>query len=345
MPNTLLALAAGILSGANQPGASFGDALAGGAKALYGNAVANREYNLERAKALQAAKAARMAGMIDLMKSQDFKVSMSRQLPDGRVSKIDVPASMAETLQSQGWQLGETGESRLDRYEGEMTGAQIMRQTGMGNLDPSKVYKFSGNFNPLTGQRIIDPASVVGKNESEQRPMSQSELMAIKEKQNATIGAIQTYDTVLQNIENLKTHPGLRGSVGWASLLMKSKIPGTQEANFMADLEQIRDQVFLPAVRQMQGMGQLSDAEGRALSNSFSNLSSQRDVKSFLSTLDKFKRIVSTKRSSLQQMGSMYQQAIQAQEQGGSYGGGYQAPKMRKLRNKRTGEIKWVEVQ
>lgn len=76
--------------------------------------------------------------------------------------------------------------------------------------------------------------------------------------------------TTIETGRRLLNHPGLAGSVGKWNL--ERKIPGTDAASFAAELDSFKAQNFIPAVQAMKGMGQLSDAEGRKLTDAIGAL-------------------------------------------------------------------------
>ena len=74
---------------------------------------------------------------------------------------------------------------------------------------------------------------------------------------------VASFDTMLGTLDRLGDHEGLSRSVGAMSLL--PTMPGSDSANFQAELETFQSQAFIPMVAQLKGMGALSDAEGRKL--------------------------------------------------------------------------------
>lgn len=74
---------------------------------------------------------------------------------------------------------------------------------------------------------------------------------------------LASFDTMLGTLDRLANHPGLAGSVGLRGAI--PTLPGTDAANFQAELNTFQSQAFLPMVAQLKGMGALSDAEGKKL--------------------------------------------------------------------------------
>lgn len=74
---------------------------------------------------------------------------------------------------------------------------------------------------------------------------------------------VASFDTMLGTLSRLADHPGLKRSVGLYSALPTT--PGSDSANFQAELNTFQSQAFIPMVAQLKGMGALSDAEGKKL--------------------------------------------------------------------------------
>ena len=74
---------------------------------------------------------------------------------------------------------------------------------------------------------------------------------------------VASFDTMLGTLDRLGKHPGLSRSVG--AVGMFPTMPGSDSANFQAELNTFQSQAFIPMVAQLKGMGALSDAEGKKL--------------------------------------------------------------------------------
>lgn len=88
---------------------------------------------------------------------------------------------------------------------------------------------------------------------------------------------------VLDQAELLFNHPGRKIGTGATSFL--SNIPGTDAKDFQANLDTFKAQTFIPLVSALKGMGALSDAEGRKLSDSIGALNPQMSTKAFEESL------------------------------------------------------------
>lgn len=90
---------------------------------------------------------------------------------------------------------------------------------------------------------------------------------------------IASFDTMLGTLDRLGKHPGLSRSVGITGAF--PTMPGSDSANFQASLDTFQSQAFLPMVAQLKGMGALSDAEGKKLTQAVGELSPKMGEKAF----------------------------------------------------------------
>lgn len=88
-------------------------------------------------------------------------------------------------------------------------------------------------------------------------------------------------------INRLLTSPGREGATGTWNL---SRFwPGSQEADFAAEVETLKAQTFLPMVQQLRGMGALSNAEGDKLNAAVGALNFNMSEKAFANSLGRIR--------------------------------------------------------
>lgn len=107
------------------------------------------------------------------------------------------------------------------------------------------------------------------------------------DRQAAAQGAVDTFSTALDSLNEIESSPGLKKAVGFNSAF--PTIPGTDAANFEARLDTFKAQTFLPMVASMKGMGALSDAEGKKLSDAVGALSPKMSEDAFRSSIGKIR--------------------------------------------------------
>ena len=111
----------------------------------------------------------------------------------------------------------------------------------------------------------------------------------------ANSGVVAAYQIAGETLDRLKEHPGLKEAVGvgWektAIPFVGPVIPGTDRANFVAELESFKSQVFLPMVQNLRGMGALSDAEGKKLTAAVGALETNMSEDAFKSSIENIKK-------------------------------------------------------
>jgi hypothetical protein len=86
------------------------------------------------------------------------------------------------------------------------------------------------------------------------------------ERQRAQKGTEISTQKALDDAAALYMHPGREAGTGFSSWM--GNIPGTQAKDFTARLNTFKAETFVPMVSALKGMGALSDAEGKKLSES-----------------------------------------------------------------------------
>jgi hypothetical protein len=116
----------------------------------------------------------------------------------------------------------------------------------------------------------------------------------LEAKNQAVSGQVASIDTMLDSLDRIKTHPGLKNSVGFMSVT--PTMPGSNSANFQAELETFQSQAFIPMVSQLKGMGALSDAEGKKLTAAVGALNPRMSETAFKNSLDRIKKDIEAAR-------------------------------------------------
>lgn len=120
---------------------------------------------------------------------------------------------------------------------------------------------------------------------------SASEKLAAKGLAGESSG--QFFETAVSSLERLKTHEGLDKAVGIRSMF--PTIPGGHAADFEAQLDTFKAQTFVPMVASLKGMGALSDAEGKKLSDAVGALSLKQGKKDFVDSANRIEKELRTK--------------------------------------------------
>ncbi|UAN64301.1 phage DNA ejection protein [Serratia sp. JSRIV006] len=112
-----------------------------------------------------------------------------------------------------------------------------------------------------------------------QLDVQQKAAVARADRQASAQGAVDTFETALDSLNTITNSPGLKKAVGFNSAF--PTVPGTDAANFEAQLDTFKAQTFLPMVQSLKGMGALSDAEGKKLSDAVGALSPKMSEEAF----------------------------------------------------------------
>lgn len=196
----------------------------------------------------------------------------------------------------------------LDHSKGDIRGAAMYYH---GGPDPS----IHGRRTTLYGDQIVQRfdqsmgASTTSNNvrQIQQGVDTVGQLAAAK----AAAGdpknqqAVASYDRAIRTARELLNHDGLNGAVGSAldpasigrwNPFTGNPVAGTRPADFMAKLDTLKSQVFLPMVQALRGMGALSNAEGDkltdaigALKNSMSEVEFRSSLTTVISDLESYK--------------------------------------------------------
>lgn len=117
--------------------------------------------------------------------------------------------------------------------------------------------------------------------------------IAKADRQAAAQGAVDTFSTALDSLGEIEKSPGLSKAVGVRSAF--PTVPGSDAANFEARLDTFKAQTFLPMVASLKGMGALSDAEGKKLSDAVGALSPKMSEDAFRSSIGKIRTQLESK--------------------------------------------------
>lgn len=141
-----------------------------------------------------------------------------------------------------------------------------------------------------------------------QADVRQKADIARADRQAAAQGAVDTFSTALDSLNEIEQSPGLSKAVGIRSAF--PTVPGSDAANFEARLDTFKAQTFLPMVQSLKGMGALSDAEGKKLSDAVGALSHKMSEKAFRDSIGKIRNQLESKLSTVKKQFD-YQEPVQ----------------------------------
>jgi len=163
------------------------------------------------------------------------------------------------TLQksSQGFQAGQNALSRQNQNQNAPL-VTIIGQDGKPRLVPR---------NEAVGQQPYNAAQEA------------KDVVRVQQKAQNEISAQQ----VLDQAQSLFSHSGRKAGTGISSWM--GAIPGTDARDFSANLATFKAQTFVPMVSALKGMGALSDAEGKKLTESVGALDPSVNEAAFVKNL------------------------------------------------------------
>lgn len=146
-----------------------------------------------------------------------------------------------------------------------------------------------------------------------QADVRQKAEIAKSDRQAAAQGAVDTFSTALDSLGEIGKSPGLSKAVGVRSAF--PTVPGSDAANFEARLDTFKAQTFLPMVASLKGMGALSDAEGKKLSDAVGALSPKMSEDAFRSSIGKIRTQLESKLGTVKKQFDYQEPAAPAAQQ------------------------------
>jgi len=134
-------------------------------------------------------------------------------------------------------------------------------------------------YDPVTKQPKLVPRSQAVNAQPYNAAQEAKDIAKVQNQQQAGISAQQ----VLDQAQALFAHGGRKAGTGVSSWM--GSIPGTDAKDFAANLATFKAQTFVPMVSALKGMGALSDAEGKKLTESVGALDPSVNETAFVKNL------------------------------------------------------------
>ena len=163
-------------------------------------------------------------------------------------------------------------------------------------------------------------AALRGANSDVQRQLIEQRIQDLQVKadekqatlQSQAQGKVAAFDSALDTLSVIASHPGKKSVVGAVTGGLVSMIPGTDAAGFASQLETFKAQTFIPQVAALKGMGALSDAEGKKLTAAVGALDPKMKQKEFDAQVVKIKTSLEEAKQRALNMPGMPKQATQS---------------------------------
>jgi hypothetical protein len=210
---------------------------------------------------------AAMSGLVDSQRSALSELNEARktraQAFAGGIGKnISVPFTGTDGFQYSTVDDGRGNITAQPVLDAEGKKVQKMRQkvvTIAGVPTLVDVNSVSGDQTGLTDiSEVAENASVVANAESFGRGTGKAQAEATV----AVDGARQAANSYIGVLQKLLGHEGLTKTIGTQTGGLRSKIAGSDEADFMALKEQVEGKLFLQAREMLKGAGSVTDFEG-----------------------------------------------------------------------------------
>ena len=153
------------------------------------------------------------------------------------------------------------------------------------NLDPRGTYEVSREDGNIIGVQTIKAAPTI------------SETLALEKREEEKVAKQQAAESVKAKSERmvtlmteLRNHPGFGGLFG----VGYTGVPGTESANAKVLYDQIQAQGFMEAIKDMKGMGALSNAEGEKASAAFVGINPSMSEDAALKRIDEVIKYIQT---------------------------------------------------
>lgn len=186
--------------------------------------------------------------------------AQSRALQEN-LQKLGFSHAEAMQIASQKFQAGENAKTRAQQKE--LAGV---------NAPPVAVLGPDGKPQYVARNDAIGKQPYSAKQEAQ-------DALKVQQAEQAKLSAQQ----VLDQAGLLMNHPGRKAGTGGSYWM--SNIPATDAKDFKANLDTFKAQTFIPMVSALKGMGALSDAEGKKLSESVGALDPSMSEKAFADSL------------------------------------------------------------
>lgn len=164
---------------------------------------------------------------------------------------------------------------------------------------PTRVGLENANIESTIGDRTAGQQIAQGQlGVAQENAMTgRGNLVLDQQKQTATIGEkkkteslaaqdqIDTINSSLSSVQALAKHPSIDLMVGSYTGKLNSNIPGSSRKDIEALVDTVKSQQFLTGIKQMAGLGALSNAEGDKIGSAVASLSLDQSPKAFKNAL------------------------------------------------------------
>lgn len=250
----------------------------------------------------QRAQALRNSGNEDEAKSNDVLANVVREHPEFARTLVGLKLASIpggdKVLTSAG--SLETQPATVRKANAEATSAEVTAGNATTAASLDNETKAQAIKTAEAQRKVADLNVQIAQANSEtqrgqlimERDKWQAELNKTKQAQsNASQDTMDSLTQGLQTIKSIREHPGLAsngvglGGVGSISGKISGLIPGTDRKDLEGLVDTLKSQQFLSGIKQMTGLGQLSNAEGEKIGSAVASLNLDQSPKAFNNAL------------------------------------------------------------
>lgn len=215
----------------------------------------------------------------DIAENRDVRTQQAKEMAQARQDALN--AQLQARRDAMQAQEEARKEAAQQNFQNQMQLRQFGAQLASANRPPRQDPLVQ--VNTPNGPVYMPASQAIGK--QPYNAASEAKQIALdQQKKQSEISSQQALDQAAA----LYMHPGREAGTGASSFL--SNIPGTDAKGFRANLDTFKAQTFVPMVSALKGLGALSDAEGRKLSESVGALDPSMPEKEFADSLQNVTR-------------------------------------------------------
>jgi len=109
----------------------------------------------------------------------------------------------------------------------------------------------------------------------------------------AVPGALENAQFIKKTIGAIENHPGLKWGTGLTGTVMR-RVPGTDEYDFQASVDQLKGRAFIDAFEALRGGGQISNVEGEKATGAKARMDTAQSEKAFREALRDYSDVVNS---------------------------------------------------
>lgn len=179
----------------------------------------------------------------------------------------------------------------------------LARKAGEGEIEYNQRMRTEAGLNPIMAQRAGQEASArlpalqtmadyntaldiqaAGAKKFAEKTAEGQAARTSPETQRANQDALAALDISLRSANEVLNHPGLSSGTGTGAVTL-AFVPGTSAKDFSTKVESLKAQTFLPMVEKMKGLGALTEAEGKKLTDAVGSLDTSMSKSAFESSV------------------------------------------------------------